>query len=527
MKSAKITRDSLKQNRFRKDLGEESRIIYGDERCYASHKPFKGLIASHIKPYKICCLEGDEYSQFNKNNGLLLSKQIDDYFDKLMITFDCEGKILFGDDVPVEIQEEFNTYYLDRSVFNAERREYMNIHRSLFFYKYYYALETNTPPERLKDITVPYYNCGIKVISGQCIVYDNNIWDICPSHKIKSFFIQKTGHAFAYSNADLLSKLIQEEQYNIDTIPRGLNTPHSRIVLKDGLRIYSESSFKICETRYDAKPGMPKRFCSILNRIFRNQENTIIYFRKAICDALLETGDQRSILCFGNQESINLVFGILKEILNNYIFEYNQAGRFSRKTTVSDSIPNCRILIANIQNKVITQDVFDKLLDNNFFEKTVLNVDRYIPFYISNKKIDIKSAYMFRFDGYNDETDIKDLCEEEGEHILYWLINHSEIMEHITHNGVPNDLLFQRLPTVEELVQLWMNQRCVVTGDFASGVRANDLYDDYQRFVKGKDKTPVSERKFFLEITKEWEKNKKRDSKGIFYSGIKLKDNDE
>ena len=29
MKSAKITRDSLKQNRFRKDLGEESRIIYG------------------------------------------------------------------------------------------------------------------------------------------------------------------------------------------------------------------------------------------------------------------------------------------------------------------------------------------------------------------------------------------------------------------------------------------------------------------------------------------------------------------
>ena len=100
-------------------------------------------------------------------------------------------------------------------------------------------------------------------------------------------------------------------------------------------------------------------------------------------------------------------------------------------------------------------------------------------------------------------------------------------MEHITHNGVPNDLLFQRLPTVEELVQLWMNQRCVVTGDFASGVRANDLYDDYQRFVKGKDKTPVSERKFFLEITKEWEKNKKRDSKGIFYSGIKLKDNDE
>lgn len=48
MKSERICRNQQDQNEYKKRLKEESRMIYGIEKCYASHKPYKGLIASHI-----------------------------------------------------------------------------------------------------------------------------------------------------------------------------------------------------------------------------------------------------------------------------------------------------------------------------------------------------------------------------------------------------------------------------------------------------------------------------------------------
>ena len=61
----KISGAQNKQNDYKARLEVESLSIYGVVKCYASHRPYKGLIASHMKPYKLCVLEGDEASLFN------------------------------------------------------------------------------------------------------------------------------------------------------------------------------------------------------------------------------------------------------------------------------------------------------------------------------------------------------------------------------------------------------------------------------------------------------------------------------
>lgn len=53
-------RDSKEQRLYKEELIKESIAIYGKELCYATKLPFKSLIASHIKPYKLCVIEGDK-----------------------------------------------------------------------------------------------------------------------------------------------------------------------------------------------------------------------------------------------------------------------------------------------------------------------------------------------------------------------------------------------------------------------------------------------------------------------------------
>ena len=231
MKKEKITRDQLKQNLFKKKLEEESIRLYGDIRCYASRKPYKGLIASHIKPYKICVLEADQEAQFDINNGLLLCKAIDDYFDKFLLTFDREGKIIFSDEIPEEIIADFSTYYLDEKVFNQERQAYMNIHRCLFLYKHYYSVDHVSSKENGRNTPVPYFDCGIKILNGQCIINEDGRWEVCSSRKIKAPFIERTGYDFKYSNADLLGKLMQNESYVLEKLPLGLHQLRNGMLL--------------------------------------------------------------------------------------------------------------------------------------------------------------------------------------------------------------------------------------------------------------------------------------------------------
>lgn len=125
-------RDPILMRIYRKLLFEESISHYHLPICYACRLPWKGLVASHIKPLSICIKEQKNQEAYDKNNGLLLSANVDAYFDKFDITFDDNGKIILGKNIPTEIKEILKNYYLDASLLNEERKNYLQYHRNKF-----------------------------------------------------------------------------------------------------------------------------------------------------------------------------------------------------------------------------------------------------------------------------------------------------------------------------------------------------------------------------------------------------------
>lgn len=90
------------------------------------------LIASHIKECARCLKEKRENQAYDVDNGLLLSPNIDSYFDKHDISFDEEGKILFGKRVDVEIKKNYSGFALDEKVLTEKRKKYLVVHRAIF-----------------------------------------------------------------------------------------------------------------------------------------------------------------------------------------------------------------------------------------------------------------------------------------------------------------------------------------------------------------------------------------------------------
>ena len=127
-----FARDGVKHRIYKEELKEESRMLYGKPVSYLSKKPYKVLIASHIKPLAQCLREGREDQAYDVNNGLLLDPNADSYFDKMDISFADDGEILFGNGVEAEIRRELGEYRLDPAVLNESRREYLRYHRDRF-----------------------------------------------------------------------------------------------------------------------------------------------------------------------------------------------------------------------------------------------------------------------------------------------------------------------------------------------------------------------------------------------------------
>ena len=127
-----VKRDPILMRIYRKLLFEESLSVYDRRICYACHLPWKGLVASHIKPLAACIKEQKMQEAYDKNNGLLLSPNIDAYFDKFDITFDDDGRIVLGKNIPQEIKNILKDYQIDKEVLNDERKRYLKYHRSLF-----------------------------------------------------------------------------------------------------------------------------------------------------------------------------------------------------------------------------------------------------------------------------------------------------------------------------------------------------------------------------------------------------------
>jgi len=125
-------RDGVKHRIYKEELKEESFSIYGAAVCYLDKKPYKSLIASHIKPCNTCLREHKEDQAYDVNNGLLLSPTVDSYFDKQDITFSDDGEMIFSKVVEPPVREEFGKYRLDGKILNEARKRYLAYHRALF-----------------------------------------------------------------------------------------------------------------------------------------------------------------------------------------------------------------------------------------------------------------------------------------------------------------------------------------------------------------------------------------------------------
>lgn len=128
-------RDGVRHRIYKRELEEESMRVYGRKLCYAEKRPYRVLIASHIKPCAHCLKEQREDQAYDVNNGLLLSPTLDSYFDKWDISFDKEGSILFGRGVEESVREQFQNYALDQEILTTDRKKYLCGHRTLFYEK--------------------------------------------------------------------------------------------------------------------------------------------------------------------------------------------------------------------------------------------------------------------------------------------------------------------------------------------------------------------------------------------------------
>ncbi len=127
-------RDPILYGIYKNDLKNESKNIFGKAVCYLTKKEYKGLVCSHIKDSAVCLSEGKLDEAYDYNNGLLLSQNIDAYFDKYDISFKDDGNILINnyEIMDSDIMSELSQYKLDDKLLTPERLYYLEWHRKKF-----------------------------------------------------------------------------------------------------------------------------------------------------------------------------------------------------------------------------------------------------------------------------------------------------------------------------------------------------------------------------------------------------------
>ena len=127
-------RDPILYGIYKNDLKNESKNVFGKVVCYLTKKEYKGLVCSHIKDSAVCLSEGKLDEAYDYNNGLLLSQNIDAYFDKYDISFNDDGNILINnyEIMDSDIMYELSQYKLDDKLLTPERLSYLEWHRNQF-----------------------------------------------------------------------------------------------------------------------------------------------------------------------------------------------------------------------------------------------------------------------------------------------------------------------------------------------------------------------------------------------------------
>ncbi len=515
MKNPKINRDLQQQKIFKDKLKDESRRIYGKEVCYATKKPYKGLVGSHIKSFKICKLEGDSASEFDINNGLLLSSTIDNYFDKYLISFDEQGKIILCEKIPEEIKEEFLDFSLDKSVYNNKRKENMRIHRSIFYYKNY----CQNDPETVRQIhSVPYFDCGIKIYKDSLIANDNEIWNIISISHLKTEFVKRTKYKFpaVITSSELFSSMQKESEYFIDSIPDGFNCKTKTMNLSDLSYKETDNSFKISHCNFDPKHGTPDDFIKFLNDIFNNDDSVISMLRYALGEALYGEGSAHSIVFKGDECAISKLTDVLSGVLGSYIYQPANHKVFTGVDKNKYTIPNCRLLlVTGLRNKKLSEKDMIGLKKNEFFSSTVLNIDKYVPIYV-NPNFVVNDSVVFEVNKTIGVYDTSTIIKNDGGKILWWLLKGRTTCEY-----VKKSINKKLISTDDGYIKKWMDNCCIFTKESTDKIKATDLYENYAEYCVDNNRKPESANGFGRKISKYL--TKKRVAAGNYYLGIKLK----
>lgn len=122
-------RDPYLHRLYKSNLKEESVQLYNKEICYLEKLDYPSLVASHIKPFKKCLPS----EQYDKDNGLLLSRGMDALFDKGYISFNDDGSIILSDRLSNDVKNHLKNYSLDSAVLNNKRLQYLEYNRKYVF----------------------------------------------------------------------------------------------------------------------------------------------------------------------------------------------------------------------------------------------------------------------------------------------------------------------------------------------------------------------------------------------------------
>ncbi len=123
-------RDPYLQNRYRALLIDEAFENLNKVACMVSGVQCS-LIASHIKPFSSPSTTKEE--AYDQNNGLLLSIEIDKFFDKGKISFNDNGTIILSKRLPENEKNSLEKLHIPDVFLNRRRLEYMNFHRKEIF----------------------------------------------------------------------------------------------------------------------------------------------------------------------------------------------------------------------------------------------------------------------------------------------------------------------------------------------------------------------------------------------------------
>ncbi len=96
----------------------------------------KLLIASHIKPYRVCIKEGREDQANDYLNGLALTPTYDKLFDQGYITFKDNGDLICGTLLSAYTWERLNINPCAKNnlrIFPEQRQQYLEYHRKFVF----------------------------------------------------------------------------------------------------------------------------------------------------------------------------------------------------------------------------------------------------------------------------------------------------------------------------------------------------------------------------------------------------------